>query len=99
MADKPSVYQSLADEAGLSDKKMPRRMRAEMVERMAKLRDEDATPTPQPRHNIPANVSTKVLTDEIDVVKNKNRLSKTISLGGQCAPLVVGEGVQRQVVV
>jgi Vesicle coat protein involved in Golgi to plasma membrane transport len=105
LADKPSVYQTLADEAGLSERRMPHRIRAEMVERMDRLREDDATPTPaKPRHPKPTDGSTKAMSsaqpaDEIDVQKNKNRLSKTISLSSQCAPLVLGEGVQRQVVV
>ena len=97
LADKPSVYQTLADETGFSPNRMPRRARADMVERMDALRDCDATPTPQKlRHHQPSQTPT---TDEIDVAKNKNRLSKSITVSTQCAPLAVSEGVQRQVVV
>ena len=101
LADKPSVYQTLADESGFSTTRLPRRARAEMVQQMDRLRDDDATPTPpKTRHQPPTQASaSSVPADEIDVAKNKNRLSKSITLSSQCAPLAVNEAAQRQVVV
>jgi Vesicle coat protein involved in Golgi to plasma membrane transport len=101
LADKPSVYQTFADDAGFSEHRMPRTRRAELVERMDKLRDDDTTPKPGVKHPMPvaAKALQSVPIDEIEVQKNKNRLSKTISLSTQCAPLAVSEAAQRQVVV
>ena len=97
LADKPSVYQTLADEAGFSPDRLPQNARAEMVDRMDQLREDDATPTPKKRHPLPTQAPKPP--DEIDVAKNKNRLSKNITLSSQCAPLAVSEAAQRQVVV
>jgi hypothetical protein len=101
LAGKPSVYQTFAEETGFPGyRKLPTR-RAELVERMDKLRDDDTTPTPGVRHPMPAAATAPPSNpvDDIEVQKNKNRLSKTISLSTQCAPLAVNEAAQRQVVV
>lgn len=99
VADQEHCYQSLVDETG--SRRMPLRIKSEAI---ARLRDDDATPTPTNQAPQGLGISTlqpkaKAPVDEIDVVKNKNRLSKTISVSSSCAPLIVGEGVQRQVVV
>ena len=92
LADKPSVYTTMADEQGISAKKLPMRIRSDFVRAAEKLRDDDMTPTPKAPHPI-----TTVPPDEIEVAKK--RLSKTISLGPQCGPLAVNATAQRRVVV
>ena len=77
LADKPSVYQTLADEEGFSLKKLPKNIKSEIVKHMEKLRDDDATPRPI------ANAPTSPPQDDIDVLKQ--RIGKNFSL--QCAPI------------
>jgi len=88
LADKPSVYQTVADELGFSRDKIPTKLHAEMVEHLDKLRDDDVTPTPQ-KQPPPK--------DDLEVAKT--RVNKNIKLHPQCAPLAVAETAQRQVVV
>jgi len=87
LADKPSVYQTIANERGLSENQMQPQLRSDMMQELVKARDDDdTTPTPITR-----------AVDEIEVAKA--RINATIQRITQCAPLAANVNAQRQVVV
>lgn len=90
LADKPSVYQTFADEQGVCEDKMPAHLRADMINELIKARsDDDTTPTPTSH-------ALKLVEDEIDAAKS--RINKNIQRNSQCAPLAANVTAQRQVV-
>ncbi|KIW11007.1 hypothetical protein PV08_10306 [Exophiala spinifera] len=110
LAETPSVYQSVSDESPRFAKSSAMKSRAPPVSfaHLDSLRDEDATPTPQSRSHIETNnpwqnkpnVATKSTMDQDDDVEiSKTRANKAFKLNPPCAPLLVSETAQRQVVV
>jgi Vesicle coat protein involved in Golgi to plasma membrane transport len=88
LADKASVYQTIANERGLGENQMQPQLHSDMMQGLVKARDgDDATPTP----------ITRAVVDEIEAAKA--RINATIQRNTQCAPLASTVNAQRQVVV
>ena len=91
LADAPSgaVFQTMADEEGFKEGKLPSRLHAEIVDELAKQRlDNDATPTPWDKGKEK---------DEID--EAKLRINRSTKRESKCMPVVVNVEATRQVVV
>ena len=87
LSDKPTVYQTVADEKGIDSQQAPLHLRTELVEDIAKLRDADATPKPNGTNAVEAAMS------------NLKIATVSVNMAAQCAPLPSEHQSQRQVVV
>ena len=109
LADKPSVYQTLANDQGIEHQDLSTaQVHAELVDELAKTRiDDDKTPTPTPMQPAlfppqatKSTPQTKVL-DDVELTKAK--IAKSLKRNSQCAPLNTSSSnastTQRSVVV
>ena len=81
-----SVYQTLADEAGLTQGAIPSHVHTKMVDKLIKVCVDDKTPVPELRQ-----------VEEMESTKGK--VTKSLKRNSQCAPLAARITAQRQVVV
>ena len=87
LSDTPAVYQTTADEEGFKESQVPKKLHAEIVDEMSRMRMDDLTPTP-----------TNPVPQE-DVEAAKVRMNRSIKRNSKCAPVAVSVEATRQVVV